>query len=374
MSGFSPDGSRLAIMRSGDLLVLEYPSGEAHRFPLAAAMRMSWMPDSRRVVVDGVTAEGASFRSLDTANARRTRIFASPFPAISPAVPPDGKRLLFTGGTYSWDPMEVEIASGRVRPLDVGHKLAMFPAWAPSGTNFSFVTAPPASILDVSAGHERGRFFRTLFRADNARDLTGLLWSPDGSRLLFNLLEPGKTRAMVLNASSGLAVPIDDKAEESSHAVWSPDSRWVVYWRRLGQDRQIVKTQPGSSAGPIVLQSWPPGDSDKARRPPLQRLRDPPRLPAPPLRQGKTSRIARPRARIAHRLAVTHQPHPHRIGSKAGGKVGSRETIAHRLRRANDHDTSSDFPNLPARVSVTLSENQGGLSTHVIRRYRQKLP
>ncbi len=268
VEGFAPDGSKLAVMKGRDLWVLDYPSGEARRFAFGTASRMSWMPDSRRAVV-AADADASSLWLLDTVTARRSKIVASPTPVIGPSVSPDGKRLLFTSGTFSWDLMEVEMASGRVRRFEVSGPVARFPAWAPSGAHLSFVALRPeaSTIDDVPIGDQPGGFSRTLFTTGRDAELRGLRWSPDGSRLLFDMLERARTRTMVLNASGGLALAIDDKAEESSDAVWSQDGRWVAYRRRAGQDWQLVKTQPGSAVEPVVLQTWASGDKDKDRRP-----------------------------------------------------------------------------------------------------------
>ncbi len=269
VEGFAPDGSKLAIMKGRDLWVLEYPSGEARKYPFGLATRMSWMPDSRRAVVASAH-DGHSLWLLDTATSRRTELFISPTPVIAPSVSPDGKRLLFAGGTYSWDLMEVEMGSGRVRHLGVSGPAATFPAWAPSGAHLSFVALRLGAVTidDVPIGEQPGGFSRTLFTTTGQdAELRGLRWSPDGSRLLFDMQERGRTRTMVLNASGGLALAIDDNAEDVSDAVWSQDGRWIAYRRRVGQDWQLVKTQPGSAMEPIVLQTWAAGDTGKDRRP-----------------------------------------------------------------------------------------------------------
>jgi Tol biopolymer transport system component len=105
-----------------------------------------------------------------------------------------------------------------------------------------------------------------------AGTLQGLRWAPDGNRLSFGVLQEGRPRLMLANASGGRALPVDEGARGSSAGVWSPDGEWLAYQRRVGSEVevQLVKTRPGSRLVPEVLKKWRLEDSGRDSRTPVE--------------------------------------------------------------------------------------------------------
>jgi len=259
VAGFSPDGSRLAVGKDGEVWILAYPSGEARQFQFAASVgpNMSWMPDSRRLVVSGGFPAVQTLSLLDTVTGEKRAIDSSPIPFMAPAVSPDGHRIAFTTGQVSWDLVEVQIASGQVRTMPSAGGVSWWPAWAPSGAHYAFVhdALERPIIRDMSADAGPGGFSRPL--VSGAGSLNRLMWAPDGTRFSFTQSRTGGQTLMIANAAGGPAVAVDDSATDSYVGVWSPDGQWLTYVRRVGLQLQLVKIRPGSRSDPQVLRTWP---------------------------------------------------------------------------------------------------------------------
>lgn len=75
------------------------------------------------------------------------------------------------------------------------------------------------------------------------------VWSPDGKKILFELLNPGdySLQLHMLNMEDGKIVTIqEDKLEGahfSYHALWSPDDKYIAYFIDLDRDNWRLKLQ-----------------------------------------------------------------------------------------------------------------------------------
>jgi hypothetical protein len=80
----------------------------------------------------------------------------------------------------------------------------------------------------------------------------------------------GGSRATLSNASGGRPSPLDPAAPGgTSNAVWSPDSRYVVYTRQTQAPRratQVARIRLGSPASVEVLATYPYDELDIAER------------------------------------------------------------------------------------------------------------
>jgi eukaryotic-like serine/threonine-protein kinase len=267
VQAFSPDGSRVAVVKAGQVWVLEFPSGEARRYEISAD-GASWMPDSRRLVVQSLPGATMTLSILDTTTGDTRVLYTSAYSLLMPAVSPDGHRIAFMGGDVSWDLIEIHVPSGRVRTMPSAGGVSWWPAWAPTGTRYAFVSDRSArpSVRDMSADGGVG-FSRVLAEiAEDGISLNTLRWAPDGNRFSFTIVRPGGDKLMLANASGSPPQPVDEMAEISREAVWSPDGNWLVYERRVGADWQFVKIRPGSRAEPEILKTWSGSHPDGADR------------------------------------------------------------------------------------------------------------
>lgn len=235
MVGFSPDGAKLAATIQGNLWVWSFPEGTAKKGGSGVSLG-SWMPDSRRVVLIGMSDIEGTLSIVDTADGSKRTIYSSPDTVLHPAVSPDGKRIAFEAGRSEWNLMEVSIPNGHVRTMLVSGGISFWPAWAPSGTHYLYTTnrAGKWAVEDAPSGEG---FPRRLVEGEPANIFTQPQWAPDGTRFTFARNNPGKLSQVELaSATDGTATPLEPGALSATYgAMWSPDNQWILYLRSVSQ-------------------------------------------------------------------------------------------------------------------------------------------
>ena len=269
MVGFSPDGSKLAFITTGNVWVMGYPEGAAQKFPTVVRFG-SWMPDSRRLVLGERTDSSDRLSVLNTADSSQRVIYSSQSGLLNPAVSRDGKRIAYVTAPTEWDIVEVALASGRFRTMATGGGISMHPAWAPAGTHYLFATNRSGKWVIEDSSAADG-FSRRVAEADaDATSTTQPRWAPDGSRFSFITTKPSGTIVMLANASGGRVAPLDPSSLGATNsAVWSPDGQWVVFTRNQRETReiQVLRVRPGSTAAPEVLAAYKPSELERVRTP-----------------------------------------------------------------------------------------------------------
>jgi dipeptidyl aminopeptidase/acylaminoacyl peptidase/CubicO group peptidase (beta-lactamase class C family) len=185
---WSPDGTRLAFLRSGgdgpaQVWTLPADGGEPERLtslPMGAG-RPLWSPDGTRLAfaapVDGTAADGED----DAARARRAK---APIVADRLDYQADGSGLLRSLHVHVH---VVDVASGECRQVTDGDWHAGEPAWSPNGSRLAFVaaTAQDADLDYRSAAYvvdaAGGRPVLAGFADGVAAAVT---WTADGEALL----------------------------------------------------------------------------------------------------------------------------------------------------------------------------------------------
>jgi Tol biopolymer transport system component/predicted Ser/Thr protein kinase len=273
---FSPDGMKLPVIKDRSLWLLSYPRGEARQLSIGEVLplgrSLSWMPDAQHIVaymfLDGIDR----LRMVNVETGTTRTIYSSPAAILNPAVSPDGSRLAFVTGDVRWKLVEVLLAGGLVRELGSGGRASLFPSLSPDGARLAFAAGQPATVREMTLGPAGEVVARII--ADDSDDNTGTLmtgveWSPDGARVLFSAFSDITSgRLMVVPATGGRALPVDQNADDSRDGVWSPDGTQIAYRRRIGGEHQIVTVGVGTSAAPAVLKRWSVQDAaDRARAP-----------------------------------------------------------------------------------------------------------
>jgi Tol biopolymer transport system component len=249
---FAPDGSKIALLESGDLWIIRYPAGTPQR--IGAVPRIlqgvSWLPDNRHLLIATYTPSFVStLWLLDVVDGSRRAVYISPVAIERPSVSPDGKRVAYATGALEWDVLEISLPDGAVRTVLGGGGISWWPDWAPSGNHFVVSTNRSGipAIEDVSS---TDGFSRRLASPLTDVGMVGNpRLSPDGSRFAFYSASGGAGAAlMIANASGGGEVTID-REMRGTHA-WSPDGQWIAYVNKAGK---LAKIKPVSGASAVIL-------------------------------------------------------------------------------------------------------------------------
>jgi len=245
-AGFSPDGTRMAFVRTidgSDYFFVADADGRAERKILASPLRdayAAWAPDSRTVAVSDETTDGGRKVMLVHIDGTPPTIVdlgdASPTDMVWR--PPAGAELL-------------------VRAMGRGGGQDFYLIHA-DGTLIRSFGLP--SQLQLGSGW------------DNYN--SGPAWSPDGSFLAYTRIEPlegdppGHFRVHVIRAdgTGDVAVPGPaDAATQEAWPLWSPDGKSIVVSRFVyasdGQGRLAILPADGSAPGRDIGPTTHGGDS-----------------------------------------------------------------------------------------------------------------
>lgn len=189
----SRDGRRLAYT-TGRLVA------NLWRLPILAGQPASWAD------AQPLTSEQAFIEAIDLS--------------------PDGTELLIgsdRGGNH--DVWRMSVANGQLQRVTTDPAADFGPRWSPDGRSVVFYSHRGGN-RDVWTMQVDGGSVRRITQ-DPAQDMWPS-WSPDGSRIVFLSTRNGRPGAFVASAVGGEARLV---VEESENPEWSPDGRWISFWR-----------------------------------------------------------------------------------------------------------------------------------------------
>jgi Tol biopolymer transport system component len=258
---FAPDGASLALIASTTALndargvwVLPWPAGTArHLFAdapyLASNPAISWLPDSRRFVMNGYPAVGGHDRLLmaDVRAGTLTALTPGPDDEFAPAVSPDGKRIAFVSQRAGLDLVQFPVDGGTPQPLIATSQNEQRPDISRSGM-LAYVTDASGSpevrvragvngaprIIGGAAGPARDRAPRPF----------AVRLSPDDQRVAVEIY--GANHVIWIYAvAGGSPVPLDTTTTDQHGPSWSPDGNWIAFRRLRNGSWELVKAPLG---------------------------------------------------------------------------------------------------------------------------------
>lgn len=353
---WSPDGTRIAFLASGDVHVVDVAGGEVKR----------------------LTPDGGS---------------KSP-----PSWSPDGTKLVYA--RYRRSISVIESGDGT---LIHEHAIegAWNAAWSPDGTRIAFMriaSSPTYTIGDLNLISPDGTGRRTI--SGDLVQASVPSWSPDGTRLLLSASggwQGSGAGSLPLGEEVGV-VPVDGsgawfltRGRGGFSPVWSPDGTRVAFTsNRTGRPQVFVANAVGSC--PTQLTGLDPR-SPKAFSPSWQALSGAP--PSPPLRcadlvlDAKSRAVTVPRRSdvqlrftldvegnepaTAPRVVAELPPTLVALGRSGGGCVVERHRISCELPRAEGVTHVIDLSVRPARtgrgtvrITARAREPDGDLSNNIL--------
>ena len=206
--------------QAGYLHELDPASGRTRKLEIRAAGDMNWSrPRWEEVPADRLRSAGLS---------------------------PTGRRALFE---WRGELFSVPAGEGSWRNLTRTPGVAdRHPVWSPDGTRIAWFNDAGGEYGLVVAGQDGSDPRRIdipepsfYFRPE---------WSPDGAKLAFT---DTHYRLLVLDVESGAVDHVDTDRfahpERSMNPVWSPDSRWIAYARRLDNQLRAIVVHDTRSGG-----------------------------------------------------------------------------------------------------------------------------
>lgn len=158
---------------------------------------------------------------------------------VSPALSPDGKRIVFEALNQLW----LTEIGGKPEPLTNDSYYKEDPAWSPDGTRIAYSSDRSGTediyILDLTTKKEQ----RVTSDADSAE--VAAAWSPDGRKLAYQNQEGA---AFVLDLAGGAKKKITDALFAPSKPSWSANGKTVAigalkpYTRRFREGTSQILT------------------------------------------------------------------------------------------------------------------------------------
>jgi len=263
----SPDGRRIGFARVGPsgqtrIAVAPMDAPDEARF-LTDEDDGLWEHDEPAWSPDGLFIAYAAFRDLwvvPSEGGTARRITTGGSMDRRPVWSPDGNHVYFASDRERTQAIWRVLADGSApERVTMGTGPETHPTISADGRTMAYSTHvldPDLTILDLRTG-ERTRFADARVDAEPS-------FAPDGSALAFKSDRWGGRVDLWIQPlngarTSGPARRLTDHPGAANHPSWSPDGRWVAYYRVIDQQRDIwvVSTSGGA---PIQFTTDPAAD------------------------------------------------------------------------------------------------------------------
>jgi dipeptidyl aminopeptidase/acylaminoacyl peptidase len=210
--------------------------------------------------------EGESFDRLYVARSdgtALTEITTEPLRSIGYySFSPDGRQVVLASDSTSQGKMHIANADGSgVRALDVGIPAKDLSFRPPDGKQIAFTGYPSGDdqIAGIYVVDTDGSDVRMLVGPARDASASGPLWSPDGSRIAYGLVNFNvpqwtvHTRVMSADGSDDRALPMPTDAQFNYNATWSNDGTRLVMVRGYavsGEGDNVAAVVPADGSGP----------------------------------------------------------------------------------------------------------------------------
>ena len=266
----SPDGKKIVyfLTNNGEnqawLLPLPPGSGTPKRIQgedLGSSISFSWFPDSRHIAANTTSRDQRFLRLLDTEGAEGKPITGGMVNQTSPAVSPDGRRMLFLESTNDYRIVAASLKDASLRTWVRSQLTTGMPLWAAKGERFVYDTSSHGEAeiwLRESDGAERPILTQSAFPQGTGSRFMNPALSPDGGRLAVTRTPPkGENSIWIASVAGGTPVRLTNDDSQEWMGVWSPDDARIVYLRKKEGIYSVMIAKTNGQATPVELVRTP---------------------------------------------------------------------------------------------------------------------
>jgi TolB protein len=235
-------GSWLALVQGGDeaRIVLMRPDGSRRRVLVPAEFGVqspAWRPDGRAVAFVSARRGNPGIFLADVDSGRVERLVARGTTGRSdPAFSRDGRFIAYTRSYRGSDILVARPDGSAPRVLFRDGRDNTEPTWSPDGTRIAFIRNTRVAVISVQS-----RRARLLSPGDEwARSPA---WAPNGQSIAFvrTAVNSDRGRLAVMRPDGSRLRNLAPHFQDVVDLAWSPDSRWLVFTRRVSPDSELYR-------------------------------------------------------------------------------------------------------------------------------------
>lgn len=218
-----------------------------------------WLSDNRRVVaaVQGRQSQRLHLWIIDTTTGEGTPLTEGAGSENTPAVSPDGRRIVYATQEVNFDLIETPIDGSRPKPLLASARNELEPGWSPTKAEYAFVTdrrgRPEIWLRSQDGDSERRLVTEEDFPEGGARTLRTPVFSPDGQTIAFESVVEAGSRIFVATLAGGTPVQLPDLKGTNTAPTWSGDGEWIAFALGNPEGWSLAKARVGVRATPVII-------------------------------------------------------------------------------------------------------------------------